>query len=224
MLAPMPTPVLIETGSKKVFASALAWPGWSRSGRDEAAALEALAAYAARYAPVALDAGFRFGPRVAASLDVVERLPGSGAIDFGVPDGVAVADRSPLTKKDAARFVALVEAAWAYLDSVAAGAPGVLRKGPRGGGRDRDQIVQHVVSAEAAYGRAIGVRHKEPDAGDGDAVRALRADIVATLAGARSGAPLAGRSWPARYAARRIAWHALDHAWEIEDKSEPAKN
>jgi len=27
------------------------------------------------------------------------------------------------------------------------------------------------------------------------------------------------RSWPPRYAARRIAWHALDHAWEIEDRS-----
>ena len=26
--------------------------------------------------------------------------------------------------------------------------------------------------------------------------------------------------WPPRYAARRIAWHALDHAWEIEDRSD----
>jgi hypothetical protein len=29
------------------------------------------------------------------------------------------------------------------------------------------------------------------------------------------------KGWPPRYAARRIAWHALDHAWEIEDRSEP---
>ena len=28
-----------------------------------------------------------------------------------------------------------------------------------------------------------------------------------------------GKRWPPRYAARRIAWHALDHAWEIEDRS-----
>jgi hypothetical protein len=28
--------------------------------------------------------------------------------------------------------------------------------------------------------------------------------------------------WPVRYAARRTAWHALDHAWEIEDRSGPA--
>jgi hypothetical protein len=36
------------------------------------------------------------------------------------------------------------------------------------------------------------------------------------------GAPIAGKKWPPRYAARRIAWHALDHAWEIEDRSDPA--
>ena len=26
--------------------------------------------------------------------------------------------------------------------------------------------------------------------------------------------------WPVRYWIRRTAWHVLDHAWEIEDKSE----
>jgi len=33
--------------------------------------------------------------------------------------------------------------------------------------------------------------------------------------------PRGGDRWPARYAIRRSAWHALDHAWEIEDRSEP---
>jgi hypothetical protein len=32
----------------------------------------------------------------------------------------------------------------------------------------------------------------------------------------------ASASWPLSYAARRLAWHVLDHLWEIEDKSEPA--
>jgi hypothetical protein len=32
--------------------------------------------------------------------------------------------------------------------------------------------------------------------------------------------PVAQAKWPPAYAARRIAWHALDHAWEIEDRSE----
>ena len=26
--------------------------------------------------------------------------------------------------------------------------------------------------------------------------------------------------WPWRYVVRRIAWHVLDHAWEIEDRSD----
>jgi len=67
------------------------------------------------------------------------------------------------------------------------------------------------------------VRHRA--AGDGRdeqaAVAALRADVLAALRAARSGAPVEERGWPARYAARRIAWHALDHAWEIEDRSTP---
>ena len=46
------------------------------------------------------------------------------------------------------------------------------------------------------------------------------AAITAVLGLASDGAaPLPG-GWPVRYAARRIAWHVLDHAWEIEDKSE----
>jgi hypothetical protein len=34
------------------------------------------------------------------------------------------------------------------------------------------------------------------------------------------GSPLARRRWTTRYAAHRIAWHALDHAWEIEDRTD----
>ena len=45
-------PVYLEVGEKRVFASAVDWPGWTRSGKDEDAALEKLAAYASRYAAV----------------------------------------------------------------------------------------------------------------------------------------------------------------------------
>ncbi len=48
----------------------------------------------------------------------------------------------------------------------------------------------------------------------------MREAILDTLVHARSGEPLAERGWSPRYAARRIAWHALDHAWEIENRSE----
>jgi hypothetical protein len=90
-------------------------------------------------------------------------------------------------------------------------APAELRKGPRGGGRDRDRIVEHVLGAEQAYASALAVKLRVPSA-EKAAVEAFRAAIVGGL---RAG----GAKWPSRYALRRIAWHAIDHAWEIEDRS-----
>ncbi|HET6213465.1 MAG TPA: hypothetical protein VFE14_11405, partial [Micromonosporaceae bacterium] len=63
------------------------------------------------------------------------------------------------------------------------------------------------------------VRHRPPEPTDRAAVTALREAIVAALSRPSDGGPVVERGWPARYAARRIAWHVLDHAWEIEDKS-----
>lgn len=214
-----PIAVYLEAGSRRVFACALEWPGWCRSGRDERQALEALAAAAPRYGAVAAEAGLDFPRDVA--FDVVERLRGSATTDFGAPDAVAARDAAPLSREEAVRLVALVRSAWAIFDRVAAGAPLELRKGPRGGGRDRDRVVAHVVAAETAYARQLGVRHREPAPGDVAAVAALRAAIAEALLAAAERAP-AERGWPPRYAARRIAWHVLDHAWEIEDRSGPA--
>ncbi len=211
-------PVIIEAGSKRVFASALDWPGWSRSGRDEAAALDALATYAARYRPVAQAAHLRFPAQPV--FEVIERIKGGGTTDFGVPDRVADVEREAPTPAEAKRLVALLEGAWAVLDAIVAGAPASLRKGPRGGGRDRDQVMQHVLAPESAsYARAIGLRLAEPSVGAWEAIEASRAAIVdAIRAGSKKDAP--ETRWPVRYAARRIAWHVLDHAWEIEDRSE----
>ena len=49
--------VAIEGTRKKVFASALEWPGWSRSGKTPESAIENLLAYAPRYGPVVVAAG-----------------------------------------------------------------------------------------------------------------------------------------------------------------------
>ena len=119
-----------------------------------------------------------------------------------------------------ARLASIVHAAWATLDRVAAGAPAELRKGPRGGGRDRDKMVGHVIEADWYYGRELGLKLRQPKPDDDAAVEAMRRDMLTILREPSDGAPLAGRKWPQRYAARRIAWHALDHAWEMEDRSE----
>jgi hypothetical protein len=214
-----PTAVYLEIGRRRVFAGALDWPGWCRSGKTEEAALEALAAYAPRYAPVPAEAGVPFPGGAADRLDVIERLPGGATTDFGAPEAIADADRRPLTKKEAERHAALVVASWAVFDRVVAGAPAELRKGPRGGGRDRDAIVDHVLGAEASYARTLGVRHRQPARDDRETIAALREAIAAALSQPSTGEPLTPKGWPPRYTARRIAWHVLDHAWEIEDKS-----
>ena len=67
-----PIPVYLELSAKKVFACSVDFPGWCRSGRDEEAALEALADYAPRYAEVARRAKVAF-PAGSVELEVVER-------------------------------------------------------------------------------------------------------------------------------------------------------
>jgi len=215
-----------EVGSSRSFAWVVDWPGWCRGGRDRVQLPALLAAAAARYAPAAREAGLAFVPDpaslTAADFRLVETVTGSASTDFGVPGSVAELDRLPLDGREAARQAGLVRAAWAVLDRVVAGAPTELRKGPRGGGRDRDRMVAHCVASDSAYAGQIGIRMKEPAWDDRAAIEALRAAILDVLGQASDGNPLGGRKWPARYAARRIAWHSLDHAWEIEDKSDPA--
>lgn len=160
-----------------------------------------------------------FPARAGASLDVVERLAGNATTDFGAPGAIPSRDRKPTTAAEAKRIAALVSASWKMLEQTAAGAPASLRKGPRGGGRDRDAIVAHVVSAESLYyTRALGLRYPELQPGDRRAVKAMRDAILKVLSAPSKGKPLAEKGWPPRYAARRIAWHALDHAWEIDDR------
>jgi hypothetical protein len=215
------TAVLLEVGKKRVFACALDWPGWARAGKDEALALEALAAYVPRYGEVAEQAGIAFPDRVGERLEVVERLPGDASTEFGVPGAVAEADAAPTTRAQAERLAALVQASWTVFDRVRAGAPASLRKGPRGGGRDRDKMVDHVLGAEAGYARKLGVRQPQPAIDDQAAIAALRAALLEVLRVPSEGSPPLPKGWPPRYGARRIAWHVLDHAWEMQDRSEP---
>ncbi len=211
--------VYLELGSRRVFACAVDWPGWCRAGRGTDAALAALAAYADRYAVVTAEAGVACPAATTVDdLEVVERVDGSGATDFGVPDAIPDVDAEPLDDATMQRYVDLLGAAWRTFDRVVADAPPVLRKGPRGGGRDRDDIVRHVVESERAYARSIGVRVTPTRYAGPGGQEAVRAEVVDALRANSRGAPIVERGWPARYAARRIAWHVLDHAWEIEDK------
>src|SRR5215212_11890948 len=124
-----PIPVYLETGAKKVFACSVDFPGWCRSGRDEEAALEALADYAPRYAEVAKLAKAAFPAK--AEFEVTERVKDQGATDFGIPHEVTKADAEPMTARQAARQVELLRAAWTVLDRVAKASPAEDRKSTR---------------------------------------------------------------------------------------------
>lgn len=209
-----------EATARKAFVWVIDWPGWCRGGKDAILAREALVAIAPRYAEVAALAGLAPPDLTANSVfDIAESVSGDASTDFGVPHAITDLDRRLVDGAEAERLASLVGAAWTYLDTVAATAPAELRKGPRGGGRDRDKMLGHVIEADHAYAREVGVRLPPGSLEDRAAVEAERAAVLALLREPSDGSPLAGRKWPLRYAARRIAWHTLDHAWEMQDRS-----
>ena len=206
--------VLIETTESKTFASLLEWPGWSRSGKTEPEALDNLGLYVDRYRAVIELADLQ---RLPSNFEVIDRRPGTGATSFGVPDQVHDVEYEPISLTEAKRLVSILQACWLYFDRVAEKVSPALRKGPRGGGRDRDEIIEHVVEADRGYARRIGVRTPPFDSFDTSARADHHEEVNAALLDLRDGQS-EGKNWPMRYTVRRMAWHILDHAWEMEDK------
>lgn len=218
--------VYLECGQKKVFAGALDWPGWSRSARGEQGAIAALAASGPRYARIL--AGTKVGfapPDDPASFVAVERLEGNSTTDFGAPDRAPGRDAEPFDEEARERAEAILAAIWWAFDQTARAAEGkALRTGPRGGGRDVEGIVRHVLGADAGYLRRLARKVVQDDAAPlEDEPRRTREAIRAALAAGARGAlpregPRGGALWTPRYFVRRVAWHAVDHLWEIEDR------
>jgi hypothetical protein len=217
----------LEAGKKRVLAGAIEWPGWCRGGRDEPAALQALLDYAPRYAQVLDGTGLDFrAPAGLAAFTVVERLAGNGTTDFGVPGIAPQADTRPLDDAEMVRQQAVLQACWRAFDAATAAATGKeLRKGPRGGGRDTEGIIRHVLGADEAYLGAVGGK---PAPGEDTSLEAglarTRQAVLDALVAAAHGeiaprGPRGGLRWSPRYFVRRVAWHVLDHAWEITDRS-----
>jgi hypothetical protein len=223
----MPTrfEVYFEVGAKRVFACGVDWPGWCRSGRDEATALQALLDSGPRYASVVryTRLGFETPTRLEA-LRVVERLAGNATTDFGAPGVIPSADRASAGPAECARFEKVLRAGWRALDAARKRATGrELRKGPRGGGRELDAIVSHVVDADRGYLAALGWKVRSSGA---DRVGETRKAIIEGIRASARGeipakGPRGGSRWPVRYFVRRVAWHVIAHAWEIERRSTP---
>jgi hypothetical protein len=211
--------MMLEIGprGKRVVAVAPDWPGLERGDKTEEAAIARVQAYLPRYAPVAklagMDAAF-----AATTIDVVERYPGTGSTDFwGISFAFSDIDRQAMSREALERDLTLMQACWAFFDAVRSRVSAEMRKGPRGGGRDRDHIVRHTLNNEQDWATKLGVRTPE---GALLTEQGLRAHRDAYLNGISTfyaqGKP--ARTWPLRYLIRHTAFHTLDHAWEMEDK------
>ena len=218
--------IYLETGKVKVFAGAVKWPGWCRSGRDEASAVQALFQAGPRYARVleSTNLGFKV-PGILTDLRVVERLEGNSTTDFGAPDMPVSSDQDELDTIELGHYETILKASWLVFDRAVRMAEGKqLRKGPRGGGRDLMGIVDHVAGADVAYLRRLGWKVKDVDDLEVDQrLDRIRGGILSGLEAAAEGqlpekGPRGGKRWSPRFFIRRVAWHVIDHAWEIEDR------
>ena len=214
--------VLLEIGpkGKRIVAAAMDWPGLERSGKTEDEAIEKLLAYVPRYAPVAERVGLRTEFEQSVTPHVLERTPGNTSTDWwGIAHVPSVIEADPLADEELERRIGIMRATWAFFDDATEAGAAPLTHGPRGGGRERDQIVRHVYASERHnFWRKVAIR--EPDEGrlTPQELAELRERYVASIREYHAeGRP--ARRWPLRFLIRRTAQHAMDHAWEVEDRS-----
>jgi hypothetical protein len=219
----MPVRTVIERGpkGKKAAAFAVDWPGWSRGARTPELALEVLESYRERYRPIAVAAGMAGELDAAGPLEVVEDRVGPGSTDFwGISFAPSSLEQEPMDDGELDRKLELLRACWGFFDATAARVSAELRKGPRGGGRDRDRIIGHVVRVESLdFAKRLGLQ--VPDEGPPltpTGLRDYREQYVATMRAYNAGEGSRMRTWNLPFLVRHTAFHAMDHAWEMADK------
>ena len=198
---------------KKAVALAPDWPGLARGAKTADEALERLRAYVPRYAPVAdlarMAAQFDTNPNI----EVVERYQGAGSTDFwGISFAFSSIDKQAMSSDELERQLTLLRACWSFFDDIRNRVSAELQRGPKGGGRSRDEIVHHVLINEQLWAKKLGLV-TSPESSVGAHREAYCAAIRTYNLESKS-----ARTWPLRYLIRHTAYHALDHTWEMEDK------
>jgi hypothetical protein len=214
--------VVIERGpkGKKVVAYALDWPGWSRGAKTADLALETLESYRQRYRPIAVAAGVAKEFDSSGRFKVIEDHTGTGSTDFwGISFAPSSTEQDPMDDAEFKRKVKLLRACWKYFDGVADRVSDEMRKGPRGGGRDRNTIVRHTVRVESEeFAKRLGLRIPEEAALSPEGLAAHRKSYVDAMRVYNTGEGKRMRSWTLPFLIRHSAFHVMDHAWEMEDK------
>lgn len=218
----MPLRTVLQRGpkAKKAVAFAVDWPGLSRGAKTPELALDLLQSYRGRYRPVAVAARMADQFDAAGPLDVVEDGVGPGSTDFwGISFSPSGVEPEPMDDVELERKIALLSACWGFFDTVAARVSPEMRRGPRGGGRDRDQIIGHTIRTESQdFAKRLGLQTPESDVLTPEGLRKYREAYVATMRTYNAGEGRRMRSWNLPFLLRHTAFHAMDHAWEMEDK------
>ena len=218
----MPVRVVLERGPKrkKAVAFAVDWPGWSRGASTPELALAKLESYRPRYRSVAEEAGRAEEFDTAGPCEVVEDTIGTGSTDFwGISFSPSAVESDPMQEADLDRAMGLLRACWSVFDATGARVSAELRKGPRGGGRDRDQILHHALRVESEdFAKRVGLRVPVGGALTPHGLRDYREAYVAAMRAYHAGEGVRMRSWNLPFLIRHSAFHMMDHAWEMEDK------
>jgi len=212
--------VILEIGRKRrVAAGAMDWPGLDRWGASEDAALATLESYRPRYAGIAKRVGEAKAFAAMRDLQVVERVPGSSSTDFwGVAHVPSEIEREVLDEEGLERRLRILQATWEYFDEVTGRVSAELARGPRGGGRTRDEIVRHVYASERHnFWRKVAIREEDGVRLTSEELAAHRHRFLDTIRDYNAEGK-AARSYPIQFLIRRAAQHVMDHAWEMEDK------
>jgi hypothetical protein len=213
--------VTLEIGpkEKRVVAVAPDWPGLERGAKTGEAAIEKLQSYLPRYARVAKLAGMNDEFAASTKVDVAEQYKGVGSTDFwGISFAFSSIDVQEMTSQELERELTLMKACWRFFDEVRGRVSAEMQKGPRGGGRDRDRIVRHVLATEQDWAKKIGVYTPEGEVvTDDKGLKAFRNAYCAAIRTFNSEDKMA-RTWPLRFLIRHTAYHTMDHSWEMEDK------
>jgi hypothetical protein len=225
----MPVRTVIERGPKerRSVAFSIDWPGWSRGAKSAELAVEMLESYRQRYRPVAVLAGMAREFDAAGPLKIVEDKVGTGSTDFwGISFSPSSTEQGPMSEDELKRAITLLRACWTFFDGVAARVSPEMRKGPRGGGRDRDRIIRHTIRTESEdFAKQVGLRIPEEAALNPDGLRQHREAYVAAMRAYDAGeVKRRMRSWTLPFLIRHSAFHTLDHAWEMEDKDLSAQD
>lgn len=215
--------VTLEIGpkGKKVVAVAPNWPGLERGAKTGEDAIKKLHSYIQRYSQVAKLAKRDAEFDTVKNFEVIEQYSGTSSTDFwGISFAFSSIDKQALSRDDLERELSLMQACWAFFDLVRSKVSAEMQRGPRNGGRDREQIVNHTFAGEKQWGKMIGVLTPDGAMLTENGLKTHRDAYCQAIRDYYAQDKMAGKisKWPLRFFIRHTAFHTMDHAWEMEDK------